>query len=110
MNTLKKLTLVVALLSFSSLMLVGCSDDQKKKAEKKGVTTQEQMGKDAAESIKKPIETAKKTTEEASNKADQALKAVTDETKKAAPRKQVNPSARPAARRRKSWKDADRST
>ena len=47
-------------LTLCLFMLGGCSGDQGKKEEKKAMTVQEQMGADAAQAIKKPLEDAQR--------------------------------------------------
>ena len=89
---IKKICIAIASLALSAFLLAGCSEDQAKKQEKKAVTTQEQMGKDAAAALKKPVEEAKKTAAEVSSKADQALKEVAGEAKKAAQEAGISPN------------------
>jgi hypothetical protein len=84
MNTVKKLTFAFTALTLCSMVLCGCSEDQNKKQEKKTVTVQEQMGKDAAQTLQKPIEEARKTAVQVEAKADQASKDVAEGAKKGA--------------------------
>ncbi|MDR2550879.1 MAG: hypothetical protein LBD10_11845 [Desulfobulbus sp.] len=62
-------------LTLCLFVLGGCSGDQGKKEEKKTVTVQEQMGADAAQAVKKPLEDAQKAAagvEAAQQKAQEA--------------------------------------
>ncbi|MCL2459523.1 MAG: hypothetical protein FWF31_11930 [Desulfobulbus sp.] len=47
-------------LALCLFVLGGCSGDQGKREEKKAMTVQEQMGADAAQAIKKPLEDAQR--------------------------------------------------
>lgn len=84
MKTVKKLTFAFTALTLCSMVLWGCSEDQNKKQEKKTVTVQEQMGKDAAQALQKPMGEARKTAAQVEAKTDQALKDGTDGAKKGA--------------------------
>lgn len=83
MNTVKKLTFAFTALTLCSMVLWGCSEDQNKKQEKKTVTVQEQMGKDAAQALQKPVEEARQAKTQVEAKNDQALQDATEGTKKA---------------------------
>ena len=83
MNTVKKLIFAFTGLALCSMVLWGCSEDQNKKQEKKTVTVQEQMGKDAAQALQKPVEEARQAKTQVEAKNDQALQDVTEGTKKA---------------------------
>jgi len=84
MNTVKKLTFAFTGLALCSMVLWGCSEDQNKKQEKKTVTVQEQMGKDAAQALQKPMEEARKTAVQVEAKTDQTSKDVAEGAKKGA--------------------------
>ena len=45
------------------MILVGCSEDRGKKPENKTETTQERIGRDAAQNLKKPMEDARKAAQ-----------------------------------------------
>jgi len=83
MITTKKAACAFAAMALCSMMLWGCSGDQEKKEEKKPLTVQEQMGKDAAQTLQKPLEEARQTAERVEAKTSQALKETTGEAKKA---------------------------
>jgi len=93
MNTVKKLTFAFTALALCSMVLCGCSEDQNKKEGKKTVTVQEQMGKDAAQTLQKPMDEARKTAAQAEAKTDQALKDGTDGAKKGAQETSPAPKA-----------------
>jgi hypothetical protein len=78
-------------MALCSLLIGGCSGDQGKKEEKKQVTTQEQMGKDAAQALQKPMDEARKTAAQVEAKADQAMKEASEGIKKAAQDAGVTP-------------------
>ena len=54
MRTIQKIAYAFTGMALCSMTLWGCSGDQGKKEEKKTVTAQEQMGKDAAQAVQKP--------------------------------------------------------
>jgi hypothetical protein len=58
MLTGKRMAYACTLLTLCSLFLWGCSEDQGKGPDKKTATTQEQMGKEAAQHLQQPIEAA----------------------------------------------------
>jgi hypothetical protein len=80
---MKTILRTLMILACCAGLLVGCSEDQSKKQEKTGMSKQEQMGKEAAQALKQPVEDAKKAAAEVSGKADQALKEVAGDAKKA---------------------------
>lgn len=81
--TTKKIACLFAGLALCSMTFWGCSSDQEKKEEKKTMTVQEQMGKDAAQALQKPMDEARKAAAQVEAKADQALKETAEGAKKA---------------------------
>lgn len=79
----KKGVCAVAGLVLCAMTLCGCSGDQEKKEQKKPMTVQEQMGKEAAEALQKPMDEARKAAAQVEAKADQALKETAEGAKKA---------------------------
>lgn len=79
----KRIACALAGLALCSMTLCGCSGDQEKKEEKKTMTVQEQMGKEATEALKKPMDEARKAAAQVEAKADQALKETAEGAKKA---------------------------
>ena len=63
MLTAKKILSIFMGMSLCSLVLLGCSEDQGKKQEKKIETTQERLGREAAENLQKPMEDARKAAQ-----------------------------------------------
>ena len=93
MYSRKTLVRALVLLICCAGLLVGCSEDQSKKQEKTGTSKQEQMGKEAAQALKQPMEDAKKAAAEVSGKADQAIKEATSDAKKAVETSPLVPGA-----------------
>jgi len=58
MSTVKKMTYLLAGIFMCAALLCGCSDEKEVKPAKKTESAQEQLGKDAAQEIRKPIEAA----------------------------------------------------
>ncbi len=83
MRTTQKIAYAFASMVLCSMTLWGCSGDQGKKEEKKTVTAQEQMGKDAAQAVQKPLEEARKAAQSETGAA-QALKDTARDTQPAA--------------------------
>jgi molecular chaperone DnaK (HSP70) len=83
MLTTKKIVCTCTALALCSLVLFGCGEDQEKKSEKKGVTVQQQLGKDAAQSIQKPLEDARKAAAQVEEKANQVIDSAAEKTKEA---------------------------
>ena len=54
----KKILCIFLGMIFCSGLLGGCSEDQGKKQEKKGETSQERLGKETARNLQKPLEDA----------------------------------------------------
>jgi hypothetical protein len=79
MLTTKNIAYAFTGMALCSMLFWGCSENQDKKVE----TRQEQLGREAAQNLQKPMEDARKAAAQAGAKADQALKEVPDETKKA---------------------------
>ena len=79
MMTTKKIACLFAGLALCSMTFWGCSSDQEKKEEKKTMTVQEQMGKDAAQALQKPMDEARKAAAQVEAKADQAQEAALPE-------------------------------
>lgn len=71
-------------LALCTLTLFGCSGDQEKKQEKKPPTVQQKIGQDAAQSVQKPLEEARKAAR-AETGANQAVKDAADNMQPAAP-------------------------
>jgi hypothetical protein len=84
MSTTYKAGSILTILGLCTLLMVGCSGDQGKKEEKKTVTVQEQLGKDAAQALQKPMEEARKTVIQVEAKTEQATKEMADGAKKTA--------------------------
>jgi len=83
MRTTQKIAYAFAGMALCSMSLWGCSGDQGKKEEKKTVTAQEQVGKDAAQAVQKPLEEARKAAQ-TETEAAQALKDTARDTQPAA--------------------------
>lgn len=83
MQPMQTILRALVMLACCAGLLAGCSEDQSKKQEKTGMSKQEQMGKEAAQALKQPMEDARKAAAEVSGKADQALKEVVGDTRKA---------------------------
>ncbi len=83
MQPMKTIQRALVILACCAGLLAGCSEDQAKKQEKTGATRQEQLGKEAAQALKQPVEDARKAAAEVGGKADQALKEVAGDAKKA---------------------------
>jgi len=81
--TAKRIACALAGLAVCTLTLWGCSSDQEKKEEKKTMSVQEQMGKEAAQALQKPMDEARKAAAQVEAKADQALKETAEGAKKA---------------------------
>ena len=64
MFTTKKIACTCTAMALCAVMLFGCGEDQEKKTEKKGVTILEQLVRDAAHSVQKPLEDARKSAEQ----------------------------------------------
>lgn len=79
----KKIVYALTGMAFCSLVLLGCSEDQGKKQEKKVETTQERLGREAAQNLQKPIEEARKTATQAGEKAGQAVTDAAERTNQA---------------------------
>jgi len=92
MITAKNIACAFAGLALCSMTLWGCSGEQEKKEEKKTMTVQEQMGKEAAQALQKPVDEARKAAAQVEAKADQALKETTEGAKKATQETGVLPS------------------
>ncbi len=63
MLTIKKIVYTATGMVLCSMILLGCSEDQGKKQENKMETTQERIGKEAAQNLKKPMEDARKAAQ-----------------------------------------------
>ncbi|ADW18514.1 hypothetical protein Despr_2373 [Desulfobulbus propionicus DSM 2032] len=83
MFTTKKIACTCTALALCAVMLFGCGEDQEKKTEKKDVTVQQQLGKDAAQSVQQPLEDARKAAEQAGEKATQVIDSAAEKTKEA---------------------------
>ena len=81
MLTTKKTIYAVTAIAFCSMLLLGCSGDQEKKPEKKTETKMEQIGKQAAQDLRKPLEDARKAAAEAGAVTSKALNEAARETK-----------------------------
>jgi len=101
MRTAKTMVRAFAGMALCALMLGGCSGDQEKKEEKKTLTVQEQMGKEAAQALQKPLDEARKTAAQVGAKADQALQEVADGAKKAAQEAGLTPNQAGAKEKKK---------
>jgi len=101
MRTAKIGACTLAGMALCTLLLGGCSGDQDKKEEKKTLTVQEQMGKDAAQALQKPLDEARQTAAQVGAKADQALQEVTDGAKKAAQDAGLTPNQSGAKEKKK---------
>ena len=101
MLTTRKFVSVLTILWACSLLLGGCSGDQGKKEEKKTVTVQEQMGKDAAQALQKPMEEARKTAAQVEAKTEQAVKEMADGAKKAAQEAGLTPAGQAGGKEKK---------
>ncbi|MDY0391431.1 hypothetical protein [Desulfobulbus oligotrophicus] len=77
----KKTVYLLAGLALSALLFTGCSGDQNKTEEKKTVTPQEQLGKDAAEAVQKPMEEARQAAAQVEEKTEQVVQEAADKTK-----------------------------
>lgn len=83
MRTTKKTIYTVAAMAFCSMLLLGCSGDQEKKPEKKTETKMEQIGKQAAQDLQKPLAEARKAAADAGAITSKALNEAARETKSA---------------------------
>jgi hypothetical protein len=101
MITAKKIAYAFAGMALCSIALWGCSEDRGKKEEKKTVTVQEQMGKEAAQTLQKPLEEARKTAVQVEAKTDQALKDIADGTKKSAQEAGIVPTEKGSKEKKK---------
>lgn len=101
MLTTKKFVSILASLGLCALLMVGCSGDQGKKEEKKTVTAQEQVGKDAAQALQKPMEEARKTAAQVEVKTEQAMKDMAEGAKKAAQEAGVPPAGQTGGKEKK---------
>ena len=63
MLTIKKIVYTATGMALCSMILMGCSEDQGKKQGKKVETTQERIGKEAAQNLQKPLEDARKAAQ-----------------------------------------------
>ena len=63
MLTIKKIVYTATGMALCSMILLGCSEDQGKKQENKIETTQERIGKEAAQNLHKPLEDARKAAQ-----------------------------------------------
>jgi hypothetical protein len=59
----KKIAYTFTGIALSSMILLGCSEDPGKKQEKKVETTQERIGREAAQNMQKPMEDARKAAQ-----------------------------------------------
>lgn len=92
MPSAKKAIPFLTALALCFLLLGGCSGDQGKKEEKKTVTVQEQLSKDAAQALQKPMEEARRTAAQVEAKTEQAVKEMADGAKKAAQEAGLTPA------------------
>ena len=101
MSTTKKTISILTTLGLCTLLMGGCSSDQDKKDEKKTVTVQEQLGKDAAQALQKPMEEARKTAAQVEVKTEQAVKEMADGTKKASQEAGLTPASQTSGKEKK---------
>lgn len=101
MLTTYKAGSLLTILGLCTLLMVGCSGDQDKKEEKKTVTAQEQLGKDAAQALQKPMEEARKTAAQVEAKTEQAVKEMADGAKKAAQDAGLTPAGQTGGKEKK---------
>jgi len=73
MPHVQKIIAVCTGLALCTLTLMGCSGDQEKKQEQKPPTVQQKIGQEAAQSVQKPLEEARKAAQ-AETGANQAIK------------------------------------
>ena len=101
MLTTKQFVSALTALGLCTLLMGGCSGDQGKKEEKKTVTVQEQMGKDAAQALQKPMEEARKTAAQVEAKTEQAMKEIAYGAKKAAHEAGLTPAGQTGGKEKK---------
>ena len=94
----KKLACIFAGCALCALMLWGCSEDQGNKVGEKTVTAQEKVGKEAAATIKKPVDEARKAAAKVEAKANKVLN---DEEKKTVRKEGLEPDQAGAKEKKK---------
>jgi hypothetical protein len=108
MLTNKKLVTACAGMVLCSMVLLGCSESQEKKQEQKAETRQEQIGREAAGNLQKPLEEARRAADQVEAKAGQTtLQEVGEDTRQTG-RLQTTPDPRQAAGKKRNWKGAER--
>jgi len=73
MSTVKKIAYSLAAILLCAALLSGCSDDKEVKPAQKTASAQEQIAKNAAQEIKKPIEAATNAREQIEAKEKKKL-------------------------------------
>jgi hypothetical protein len=81
MLTNKKLVTACAGMVLCSMVLLGCSESQEKKQEQKAETRQEQIGREAARNLQKPLEETRRTADQVEAKAGQTLQEVGEDAR-----------------------------
>lgn len=97
----KRFVSILTCLGLCTLLMSGCSGDQDKKEEKKTVTAQEQLGKDAAQALQKPMEEARKTAAQVEAKTEQAVKDMAEGAKKTAQEAGLTPAGQTGGKEKK---------
>ena len=80
MFTIKKIAYTATGIALCSMILLGCSEDRGKKLENKVETTQERIGKEAAQNLQKPLEDARKAAQLGTERVE-TLNAAAQDTK-----------------------------
>lgn len=81
MLTNKKIVSACAGMVLCSMVLLGCSENQEKKQEQKAETRQEQIGREAARNMQKPLEETRKAADQVEAKTGQPLQEVGEDTR-----------------------------
>jgi hypothetical protein len=83
MCTIKKFACTCATIALCLTVLAGCGEDQQKKEAQKELTSQEQLGKDAAQRIQQPLEKARMAAEQAGQQTKELIDGAATATKEA---------------------------
>lgn len=83
MCSVKKMVLACAAMTLCAVMLLGCGEDQPQKEAPKKATVQEQLGREAADSLQQPLEKARKAAQQAGHQANQLIDSAAKATNEA---------------------------